>query len=412
MRMTAETVAPGRSTGDQETTTHATPATTSPAHLLFLIADTGGGHRAAAEAVARRLAAAHPGRFATHVLEPFAAASPPLVESIMSLYAPLIRRTPRLWGAIYRATDSPAMVRALRSTLFRMVDPGVEQVVDVLQPAAIVCFHHIVAHVATRAVRRLGLRIPVITVVTDLVDVHALWVCRDVDAVVTASPGARDRVRRAGVPAERCFDLGLPIDDSFAAAPPSGLARDQLRSRLGLGPERFTVLLMGGGEGAGRLDEQARALLDARLGLQVVAICGRNAAVQTRLDALDVPPGERLVVRGFVDGMAGWMWASDLLITKAGPGTIAEAMAAQLPMLITSYVPGQEESNSAYVVDTGGGRYVPHLAEMVDAVRELSRPGAASLVAMREALRHAARPQATAQVAELIVRLAVPDTAA
>ena len=92
-----------------------------PAHLLFLVADTGGGHRASAEAVARRLAAAYPGRFATHVLDPFVQASPRLVGRVVGLYSPITRYTPWLWGALLAATFTA--VHAVYWTDMRMRAP-------------------------------------------------------------------------------------------------------------------------------------------------------------------------------------------------------------------------------------------------------------------------------------------------
>jgi 1,2-diacylglycerol 3-beta-galactosyltransferase len=385
------------------------PAATAPIHLLFLVADTGGGHRASAEAVARRLAAAHPGRFATHVLDPFVQASPRVVGKVVGLYSPITRHAPWLWGALYHATNSRAAVAALRGSALRLVQPGLREVIETLRPALVVSFHPLLNHVAWRAMRALpGPRIPLATVITDLVDVHAAWICADVDAMVTASAGGLDRARRAGVPAESCHDLGLPVDDSFTTPAVAGSARRSLRLRLGLSPDRFTVLLSGGGEGSGGLPRRAAALLDGVDDVDVVVICGRNQRARAALESLRAsrPDAERLRVLGFVDNMSEWMRACDLLITKAGPGAITEALCSRVPLLLTSYVPGQERGNVDLVVDVGAGRYVPRLHDMVDAVRELSRPEAPALAAMRESLRHAARPHATAQIAELVARLA------
>jgi 1,2-diacylglycerol 3-beta-galactosyltransferase len=377
-----------------------------PLHLLFLVADTGGGHRASAEAVARRLQAAHPGRFATHVLDPFVQASPRLVGRIVGLYSPITRHAPWLWGALYHATNSRAAVGALRGSALRLVEPGLAEVVATLRPALVVSFHPLLNHIAARALQRLpGPRTPLATVITDLVEVHASWTCAAADAVVTSSPGGRDRARRAGVPADRCFDLGLPVDDSFTAPTPAGSARRALRQRLGLPPERFTVLLSGGGEGSGGLARRTRALIDAALDVEVAVICGRNARVRALLDPLGAAHSN-LHVLGFVPNMSEWLRAADLLVSKAGPGTITEALCSQVPLLLTSHLPGQERGNIGFVVDTGAGRYVPRSRDLVDAVRELSAPGSPALAAMHEALGHAARPQATAQIADLVVRLA------
>ena len=390
------------------------PLAPPPLHLLFLVADTGGGHRASAEAVARRLAVTYPGRFATHILDPFVHAAPRIVGQVVGLYSPITRHAPWLWGALYHATNSRAAVGALRGSALRLVEPGLTDVVATLRPALVVSFHPLLNHVAARVLRRLpGPRIPLATVITDLVDVHAAWTCAEVDAVVTSSPGGLDRARRAGVPAARCFDLGLPVDDTFASPMPAGSAQRSLRRRLGLAPDRFAVLLSGGGEGSGGLARRARALLvEAGLDVDVVVICGRNQRALAELQALRAAQGgDRLHVLGFVTNMAEWMRACDLLVSKAGPGAIAEALCARAPLLLTSHLPGQERGNVDFVVDTGAGRYVPRLRDMVDAVRELSQPGSPTLATMREALRHAARPQATAQIAELVVRLATAPPA-
>ncbi|TMC48332.1 MAG: hypothetical protein E6J14_12420 [Chloroflexi bacterium] len=384
-------------------TTDTAPGTTAPRDLLFLIADTGGGHRASAMAVAHCLATGEAGLWSVHVLDPFADASPAVVGRVVALYSPLIRHAPWVWGALFRATNSRAAVAALRGTVLRLVEPGLDDVITALHPDAVVSFHPLLNHPAAHVLQRLpGASIPLITVITDLVDVHAAWTYAGVDALVTGSPAALDACRRAGMAPERCFDLGLPVDARFLRHTPP--ARAQLRRRLGLGHDRFVVLLSGGGEGSGGLERRATALLDANLDLQVAVICGRNARLRRRLESLVAD--SRLVVAGFVDNMADWMGAADLVVTKAGPGAITEALSCELPLLLTSYLPGQERGNVDLVVGLGAGRYVPGIRDLVGAVAELSAPGSPALAAMRAALPHAARPHATAQIAGLVSRLA------
>jgi 1,2-diacylglycerol 3-beta-galactosyltransferase len=378
--------------------------------LLLLFADTGGGHRASAMAVAREVAARHGDRYRCVLVRPFDELAPRLVGRAINLYSPLIRRAPWAWGLGWHATDNPVAVRAMRNGFLRFVEPGLAAEVDRLRPAALISFHPLLNHVSARVVRRAAPgRIPVITVVTDLVDIHASWTCGDVDAVVTPSPGGLDHCRRAGIPADRCYDLGLPIDRSFTEEAGS---RAEARATLGLDPQAFTVLLSGGGEGSGGLYRRTLALLRERLDVHIVAICGRNSALQERLRTLSASGPTRLRVEGFVDNMALWLRAADIAVTKAGPGTIAEAMACGTPLLLTSYVPGQERGNVGFVVDTGSGRWVPGLREMVDAVRELAAPGSPALTAMRAELRHAARPAAAVRIADLVCALADRGVAA
>ena len=379
--------------------------------VLLLLADTGGGHRASALAVARELVRL-PDAPVPHLLDPFTHASPRPVGWTVGLYSPLIRHLPPLWGALFHASNSRAAVAALSATAFRLLEPGLEELVEALSPAAVVSFHPLVNHAAARVLRRrAGTQIPLITVITDLVDVLSAWICEDADAVVTPSPAALDRIRAAGIGADRCFDLGLPVDESFTVHPPTGAERRSLRRDLGLEPGRRTVLLSGGGEGSGGLLRRARALCAAGLDIQLVVICGRNTAVRDRILALTPQHPTTLHVQGFVPNMAEWMRASDVLVTKAGPGTIAEALCAGVPMLLTSHIPGQERGNVDLVVTVGAGRHVPGEAALVDAVAELVRPGSDALPAMREALAAAARPEASAATARLVRLLAAQASA-
>jgi len=144
--------------------------------------------------------------------------------------------------------------------------------------------------------------------------------------------------------------------------------------------------------------------------VEVVALCGRNGRLQRRLQRLQrrrPAGGVRLTVRGFVGNMAEWLRCADVVVTKAGPGTIAEAACCGTPLIITSRLPGQEDGNAEFVVGAGAGRYAPRPADVVREVRRLRRdPGA--LDAMRAASARLGRPDAAASVAALLAGLAQP----
>ncbi|MBV8300813.1 MAG: hypothetical protein JOY68_02700 [Candidatus Dormibacteraeota bacterium] len=374
--------------------------------LLFLIADTGGGHRAAATAVARRLESTRPGEFAITLLDPFADGSPRAVGAGADLYGPLTRRARWLWGALWHATNSGAAVAALNRSLLRIVGRAVERSTAAVGPHAIVSFHPLLNQAMVRAARQASPRPATITVVTDLVDIHASWAATGVDAVVVPSPGGLDQCRRAGIPGDRVHQFGLPVDERFTSPLPGPAARDSARERLGLDAARFTLLVCGGADGSGGIDRRARAVAAAGLGVQLAVITGRNQRALRRLQGLRDASGRPVTVRGFVEDMPDWLRAADLVATKAGPGTIAETLCSGVPLLLTSYLPGQERGNVSWVTATGAGRYVPTVRQLVDAVAELSAPGSEHLAAMRDAVRLLAPSEATARIAALVANLA------
>src|SRR5205807_1242623 len=101
------------------------------------------------------------------------------------------------------------------------------------------------------------------------------------DLVVVPSEGAYDECRAHHVPSERLKVLGLPVSLRFRPAAPG--EREALRRRFGLDESRFTVLVIGGGEGSAGMIEQVRALCWSEQPWQVIAVCGRNERLRRRL---------------------------------------------------------------------------------------------------------------------------------
>lgn len=101
----------------------------------------------------------------------------------------------------------------------------------------------------------------------------------------------------------------------------------------------------------GAIEPTIQALADTvGSACQVVAICGRNKRLIKRLQDKAYPAGMQVTIQGFVDNMPEWMTACDMIVTKAGPGTIAESFICGLPVLLNGFVPCQEEGNVPFVV--------------------------------------------------------------
>ena len=114
-------------------------------------------------------------------------------------------------------------------------------------------------------------------------------------------------------------------------------------------------MLMAGGEGGGKLLSTALALARARLPIELVVVCGRNEPLEQKLGELSAALPTPMHVLGFTDKIPEYFRAVDLLVTKAGPGTLAEANAAQLPVVVYDFVPGQERGNVDFVRHNGLG---------------------------------------------------------
>src|SRR5690242_21717499 len=97
------------------------------------------------------------------------------------------------------------------------------------------------------------------------------------------------------------------------------------------------------------------------------------------------------------------MHASDVIITKAGPGTISEALACRLPIILSGYVPGQEEGNIDYIVKNGAGLFALDAPSMVDALQRLLKPGLPALPQFLENVQRISRPDASFAIAHYLL---------
>ena len=133
---------------------------------------------------------------------------------------------------------------------------------------------------------------------------------------------------------------------------------------------------------------------------QMVIICGRNRDLEGRLAAQTWPLP--VTVRGFVDDMPDWMAACDCIVTKAGPGTIAEALISGLPIVLSGFIPGQEEGNIPYVVDGGVGEFTTDPATIAGIVARWFGPERERLASMAAKARSLGHPQATFDIVKSI----------
>ncbi len=149
----------------------------------------------------------------------------------------------------------------------------------------------------------------------------------------------------------------------------------------------------------GPLEKTAKAIDNANLPVSLVVIAGRNHALKARLEAhrWNIP----VFIYGFVREMPDFMRAADIILTKAGPGTITEAINASLPMILYSRLPGQEDGNIGYVVSEGAGLWAPTPEKIVQALWNWIDHPERRLKAVA-ACERLARPQAAHIIAQII----------
>ena len=362
-------------------------------HIVFYFSDTGGGHRSAAEAIIEAIHLEYHDQATTEMVDFFKTYAPRPFNRAAEMY-PYMVKAPHLWGASFHVTDGRARARAITTTMWPIARQAARSLVQ-KHPADLIVTVHPFAN--SFALRALGKdRPPFINVVTDMVTTHALWYDNRADLILVPTETARLRAIKYNMSPEKVKVVGLPVADRYCQSVGS---KAMLREKMGWPQYKPIVLLVGGGEGMGPLAKTAQAIDQSGLDVALMIVCGRNQRLKASLEECQWE--NPTWIYGFTREMPDFMRASDFIVTKAGPGTIAEALNAELPIILYSKLPGQEDGNVTFVEEEGAGVWAPNPQEVVRTLtRWISRPAERQKVV--ENCRRAGKPEAARTIAHMI----------
>ena len=215
---------------------------------------------------------------------------------------------------------------------------------------------------------------PFVTLLTDLADFPPhFWIEQQEQYLICGTARAVEQARAAGHPASRVFRVsGMILNPKFYDLPKVDWAAE--RRRHGLDPERPTGLVLFGGYGASAMLEIAERLDASHLPVQLILICGRNEKLAGELRRR--PSRRARLVEGFTTEIPYYMHLSDFFLGKPGPGSVSEALAMALPMVVerNARTLPQERYNAQWVRESGFGLVVRSWKEVNAAVEHLLEP--------------------------------------
>jgi hypothetical protein len=216
---------------------------------------------------------------------------------------------------------------------------------------------------------------PMVTILTDIADYPPhFWMERQPQYLICGSKRAYEQAIAMGHSPQRVFlTSGMILNPKFYETPAVNLEGD--RAALGLDPALPTALLMFGGAGSTKMLSIVRRLNESGLNLQIIAVCGRNPKLAAALRA--TPSRIPIHIEEFTRDIPRFMRLSDFFIGKPGPGSISEAVAMGLPVIVecNAWTLPQERYNAQWVEETGVGIAVRSFRDqVVDAVRRMVDP--------------------------------------
>jgi len=211
---------------------------------------------------------------------------------------------------------------------------------------------------------------PLVTILTDIADYPPhFWIERQDQYFICGSDKAVQQARAMGHPESKVFRAsGMILNPRFyETAPLTAEERAAAQSQLGFAAGRPVGLVLFGGQGAAVMEEIARSLPDR----QLLLICGKNEKLAQRLRAM--PHAAPIFVEGFTKDIPRYMQLADYFIGKPGPGSISEAVAMHLPVIVerNAWTLPQERYNADWVMEQGVGMVLPNFRGIAQAVEKL-----------------------------------------
>jgi 1,2-diacylglycerol 3-beta-galactosyltransferase len=357
------------------------------------MSDTGGGHRAAAEAIRDAVLSKYDAEI--KLVDVFRSYSPFPFKYMPEFYPWLINHSKSSWGVGYKLSNSRRSARTLSRGMYVTMESGMKQMLRDNPADVVVCVHSVLTRVSMQALLAFEKRPPFMVVVTDLVSTHMFWYDRRADRTLLPTPPAYERGLWAGLKPEQMRITGLPVHPRFAK---SLTDKATARAELGWNPNLPAILIVGGGEGMGPIFKAARAIDSRKMDCQLAIIAGRNETLKDRLS--ESAWNQPTHIYGFVTDMPRLMAAADILVTKAGPSTISEACIAGLPLILYDAIPGQETGNVEYVVENHAGVFAPSPRAVADNVQEWLAEGRGGLERRSRIARRLGRPNAVWEIAD------------
>lgn len=315
---------------------------------LILSVSAGGGHKHAALALKDYILKFEPAS-EIKILDTIKYINPILNKVLIGGYLNTLKIKPSLFGKIYKFTETSNKtdgISSLKNKLTKIMSHKILSAIEKFNPDIIICTHWYPAEMISILKKKNKISIPFVCIITDYAP-HSFWIYPEVDSYIVSNKDMIEDMIHQGIARNSIFDLGIPVGFDFFEK----YDRNTTLEELNLNPSKHVVLIMGGSLGMGKISTIYSELSKSNnKDIQVIVIAGKNKKLYTKLMNIKACSNIDTKILGFTKDVNKYMKCSDILITKPGGLTISEALICELPLVLFSPIPGQEEKNEEFLL--------------------------------------------------------------
>ena len=324
----------------------------------------------------------------------------PIMEKVINgAYMSVVKRKPEIWDYLYDNPKVLRQVQKLRERIHKSNTGKLKTLLDEFKPDGVICTQAFPCGLIADYKKTFDVNMPLIGVLTDYAP-HSYWIFDSVDRYIVPSLETGKKLIYNGIEPSRILDYGIPIDAKFCRT----LIKDDILKKLSLDKNASTVLVMGGTQGLGPIKELVVLLDRSYLKLNIIIACGTNKKLYRWLSRRGRHFRKKITILPFADNIDELMQASDVIVTKPGGITTAEALAKGLPMVIVNPLPGQEAMNTKFLLSEGVAVKAQEPADVAILLEELLY-NKTKLRLMSDRAKSLSKPDSASRIAKLMLEL-------
>lgn len=330
--------------------------------VLIMSASTGGGHNRAAKAMKEEIEkrCINDEYITCEIVDSLKLINTTMDKIISNGYEKSAKYTPKAWGGVYKISDTNLISKhEFKGNLFNtLLASKLKKLLKEKKPDLIIGTHPFPMIALSTLKKKYPYRNsfnsffipPLISVLTDYT-AHSAYIQDEIDYYISGDEYVTEVLISEGIEPNKIKCYGIPVEKAFLEHRDKNIVLKE----LGLSPNKFTVLLMGGSFGAGNIKDTLKELLFIDRDFQILVITGRNESLKEKLEkSLEKANfDKKIAVLGFTKNMNDILSAVDIIVSKPGGLTTTECLLKELPMIIPYYIPGQEKENLDFLSNCG-----------------------------------------------------------
>lgn len=356
---------------------------------------TGHGHKSITESLIEKFSL-YPD-VNVHVIDGFSLAGKYGLR-IGKLYGSVTRNAKDLWKLMWELSfRKPNLIIEFTENAIR---DNFLKILKTFKPDLILSVHPNFNAPVLNIMEEYNINIPFLTFIADLVSITPLWADPRADYIICPTKESKYKCLEFGVSESKLKVIGFPVRQKFLQHTDRTNKRESYN-----GNRPLECLIMSGGEGSGNMSRIAKILLK-NFDCHVKIVAGRNRMLKRRLErSLYEHFGNRVEIYGFTENIQELMLSSDIAFTRGSPNVMMEAVACNIPLIVTGNLPGQEEGNPGYLQKHNLGVVCKEPSQLKKIIEELLSNNAEKLNKIKEAQKNFLNPNIAKEIVDFILSM-------